>query len=162
MKAAKGTTVPPRKPSMWTAGLEHPTKRKAWVFEHGSIADQTADMRLGRLVATALAFALGLPLGSCGSVSDFVADSWPHFAGGEPAGMPPRPGTPGYAAFIAHGQTPETASSSATNAPAAASSSTGAVAERTPPGNATGTSQAPTFVARPAPAADKGVESGLY
>ena len=29
---------------------------------------------------------------------------WPHWAGGEPAGLPPRPGQPGYEEFIAHGQ----------------------------------------------------------
>jgi hypothetical protein len=44
---------------------------------------------------------LGLMLASC---ADFVANHWPHFAGGEPNGLPPRPGEPGYQQFIAHGQ----------------------------------------------------------
>jgi hypothetical protein len=44
---------------------------------------------------------LGLMLASC---ADFVADHWPHFAGGEPNGLPPRPGQPGYQQFITHGQ----------------------------------------------------------
>jgi len=44
----------------------------------------------------------GLNLAGCGG---FVADHWPHWAGGMPADVPPRPGTPGYAEFIAHGQT---------------------------------------------------------
>jgi hypothetical protein len=44
---------------------------------------------------------LGLMLASC---ANFVADHWPHFAGGEPNGLPPRPGQPGYQQFITHGQ----------------------------------------------------------
>lgn len=40
-------------------------------------------------------------LAGCG---DLIADHWPHFAGGEPNGLPPRPGAPGYQQFIAHGQ----------------------------------------------------------
>jgi hypothetical protein len=44
---------------------------------------------------------LGLMLASC---ADFVADHWPHVAGGEPNGLPPRPGEPGYQQFITHGQ----------------------------------------------------------
>jgi hypothetical protein len=54
-----------------------------------------------RLFKTAILFGLGLSLASCGS---FVADHWPHWAGGLPDGVPPRPGAPGYAEFIAHGQ----------------------------------------------------------
>ena len=63
-----------------------------------------AIMTAQRLIAASLACVLGLTLSACGSSSDFVADSWPHFAGGEPNDVPPRPGSPGYAAFIAHGQ----------------------------------------------------------
>ena len=54
-----------------------------------------------RLFKTAILLGLGLNLASCGG---FVADHWPHWAGGMPADVPPRPGTPGYADFIAHGQ----------------------------------------------------------
>jgi hypothetical protein len=125
-----------------------------------------------RFVAAAFACGLGLLLGSCSSVSDAVSDYWPHFAGGEPAGIPPRPGTPGYAAFIAHGQADAT--SPAPNGPAITSGSTGAVAERTTAGNPSGQSSASVAqssagsghaaqaIATPSAAPDKNVQSGLY
>ena len=53
------------------------------------------------LSAAVLVVCLGLMLASC---ANFVADHWPHLAGGEPNGLPPRPGEPGYQQFIAHGQ----------------------------------------------------------
>lgn len=53
------------------------------------------------LITAATLLGFGLNLASCGS---FVADHWPHWAGGLPDGVPPRPGAPGYAEFIAHGQ----------------------------------------------------------
>jgi hypothetical protein len=65
-----------------------------------------------------------LLLGSCGAVSGFTADHWPHWAGGMPEGIPPRPGTPGYDDYVAHRQAeteaakPAAASATA-NAPAA-------------------------------------------
>jgi hypothetical protein len=68
-------------------------------------------MTVRRFAAAACALGLGLMLGSCSPFSGFVSDHWPHFAGGEPGGLPPRPGDPGYAAFISHGdpnQIPET------------------------------------------------------
>jgi hypothetical protein len=52
----------------------------------------------------------GAMLGSCaGATSEdgfsaYVADHWPHWAGGMPNDVPPRPGAPGYNQFIAHGQ----------------------------------------------------------
>ena len=55
-----------------------------------------------RFLASTAALALALLLGSCGSFSGAVADHWPHWAGGEPSDVPPRPGQPGYAAFISH------------------------------------------------------------
>jgi hypothetical protein len=64
----------------------------------------TTKMTIKGFVAPAFALGLGLMLGSCSPFSGFVADSWPHFAGGEPQGLPPRPGQPGYAQFISHGQ----------------------------------------------------------
>lgn len=70
--------------------------------ERGPVAKMTVQ----RLIAALLACVLGLMVSACGS-SNFVADNWPHFAGGEPNDVPPRPGSPGYAAFIAHGQPPE-------------------------------------------------------
>ena len=47
---------------------------------------------------------LALGLGGCSSVSGLVADHWPHWAGGMPDDVPPRPGAPGYDEFIAHGR----------------------------------------------------------
>jgi len=55
-------------------------------------------------------FCLSLALASCGSsFSGFVADHWPHWAGGLPADAPPRPGAPGYEEFIAHNNMAEEA-----------------------------------------------------
>lgn len=57
-----------------------------------------------RHIAMAILLGLGPLLGSCGGFSGYVADSWPHWAGGLPPDVPPRPGAPGYSEFIAHGQ----------------------------------------------------------
>lgn len=82
-------------------------------------------------VAAALAFSVGLMLGSCTPFSGFVADHWPHFAGGEPDGLPPRPGAPGYNKFIAHGQPAQTTQSPAAAQPTAPGA-TATVAKQTP------------------------------
>lgn len=60
----------------------------------------TATQRVG----AAIVLCFGLTLGACSPFSGYVADNWPHWAGGEPTGLPPRPGSPGYAEYIAHGQ----------------------------------------------------------
>jgi hypothetical protein len=60
-----------------------------------------ASMAPRRLITAATLLGFGLGLASCGG---FVADHWPHWAGGMPADVPPRPGAPGYGEFIAHGQ----------------------------------------------------------
>jgi hypothetical protein len=81
-------------------------------------------MMVKRLSVALLVLGLGLLLGSCGPVAGFTADHWPHWAGGLPEGTPPRPGTPGYADYVAHRQA-ETepgkpaATGAAANAPAA-------------------------------------------
>lgn len=75
-----------------------------------------AKMTVRWLVAALLACVLGLMLSACGS-SNFVADNWPHFAGGEPNDVPPRPGSPGYAAFIARGQPAEPPPTAGSQAP---------------------------------------------
>jgi hypothetical protein len=54
-----------------------------------------------RLISAATLLGFGLNLASCGG---FVADHWPHWAGGMPADVPPRPGTASYEEFIGHGQ----------------------------------------------------------
>jgi hypothetical protein len=58
----------------------------------------------GQGVGAVIALCLALGLGACSPFSGYVADNWPHWAGGEPTGLPPRPGTPGYPEYIAHGQ----------------------------------------------------------
>ena len=63
-----------------------------------------------RRIAAAIVVCAGLLLASCaGGASEdgfsaYVADHWPHWAGGMPDDVPPRPGTPGYRKFIAHGE----------------------------------------------------------
>lgn len=61
-------------------------------------------MMVKRLSVALMGLGLGLALGSCGPVSGFTADHWPHWAGGLPGGVPPRPGTPGYDDYVAHRQ----------------------------------------------------------
>jgi hypothetical protein len=66
-------------------------------------------MIVKRWIAVAVLAGFGPLLGSCGGGSEsgfsgYVADHWPHWAGGMPDDVPPRPGAPGYDEFIAHGQ----------------------------------------------------------
>jgi hypothetical protein len=81
-------------------------------------------MTVKRLSVALMGLGLGLLLGSCGPVAGFTADHWPHWAGGMPEGIPPRPGAPGYDDYVAHRQA-ETeaakpaAAGAAANAPAA-------------------------------------------
>jgi len=84
-------------------------------------------MILRRSVAVALACTAALALGSCASFSDSVADHWPHFAGGEPSDVPPRPGAPGYNQFIAHGQASQTTPSPGAGAPPVDADATAAI-----------------------------------
>jgi hypothetical protein len=62
------------------------------------------DMIVKRLVAAGALLWLGAMLGSCSPFGGYVADRWPHWAGGLPPDAPPRPGAPGYDEFIAHGE----------------------------------------------------------
>ncbi len=63
-----------------------------------------------RIAAAAVVLCAGFALASCAGTSSedgfsaYVADHWPHWAGGMPNDVPPRPGAPGYRQFIAHGQ----------------------------------------------------------
>jgi hypothetical protein len=61
-------------------------------------------MMVKRLCVALVGLGLGSLLGSCGPVAGFTADHWPHWAGGMPEGIPPRPGTPGYDDYVAHRQ----------------------------------------------------------
>jgi hypothetical protein len=81
-------------------------------------------MTVKRLSVALMGLGLGLALGSCGPVSGFTADHWPHWAGGLPSGIPPRPGTPGYDDYVAHRQADSepakpAAASAVANAPTA-------------------------------------------
>lgn len=131
-------------------------------------------MTVKRSVAAALVFGLGLVLGSCTSFSDFVSDHWPHVAGGEPDGVPPRPGAPGYNNFIAHGQAADGAPSAAGNAQPAPPGSEAATmgnpkpgateqpaAAFTAPANQTPGVQLPPAIGRP-PNDSNDVQGGLY
>jgi hypothetical protein len=53
-----------------------------------------------RLIRMSLAVLAGLSVASCSSTSAFVADGLPEWAGGLPRGTPPRPGAPGYDAYL--------------------------------------------------------------
>ncbi len=89
--------------------------------------NRTVGVMLRRSVVVALACVTGLALGSCSPFSNSVSDSWPHFAGGEPSDLPPRPGTPGYEQFIAHGHPVQNTAAPATGAQPPAASATAAV-----------------------------------
>jgi hypothetical protein len=72
-----------------------------------------------RFITAATLLGFGLNLAGCGG---FVADHWPHWAGGLPVDAPPRPGAPGYEEFVAHGQSkPEPKQEPAATAAAAQS-----------------------------------------
>jgi len=124
-----------------------------------------AFMARKRLITAATLLGFGLSLASCGS---FVADHWPHWAGGMPTDVPPRPGAPGYEEFIAHGQSkpePKSETKQEPTATAAAVQSGAQQAPVAPP------SAAPTPPAAPVRAAAPGddalqdssvVNGGLY
>lgn len=124
-------------------------------------------MKLKRLVVAALVLGSALALSACGGT---VADMWPHWAGGEPAGLPPRPGQPGYEEFIAHGQPNQNPAAMSAAAQQASGGTTAAIAEQKsaaqPPGHAAPPQE--NSEAEPAdtvehPASDTGVvRGGLY
>jgi hypothetical protein len=108
-------------------------------------------MIVQRLRLVLIALGLGLSLGSCGGVAGFTSDHWPHWAGGEPNGVPPRPGAPGYDEFIAHQQ------SLAPQAQSAAPGGQPAVAPSAAP-----TAAPPTAAAAPAQEDTAAARGGLY
>jgi hypothetical protein len=63
-------------------------------------------MIVKRLVAAGVLLWLGAVLASCSPFASYMADNWPHWAGGLPPDAPPRPGAPGYDEFVAHGEAP--------------------------------------------------------
>jgi hypothetical protein len=72
-----------------------------------------ADMIVRRLLAASIVLSLSIMLSACGG---YVADRWPHWAGGLPPDVPPRPGAPGYEQFIAHGEPAQSAAAPAAGA----------------------------------------------
>ncbi len=91
-----------------------------------SVSQAAARTIVKRSLAAAVMLGVGAMLGSCaGAASEdgfsaYVADHWPHWAGGMPSDVPPRPGSPGYNQFIAHGQADQDVlpAASSANAPA--------------------------------------------
>jgi len=73
---------------------------------------------IGRFAAATILLCACLALGSCASFSGAVADNWPTWAGGMPKDVPPRPGAPGYEAFIEHQQGKNTAAGATGAVPA--------------------------------------------
>lgn len=115
-----------------------------------------------RFAAAAIILGVGLPLGSCGGPSGFagyVSDHWPHWAGGMPDDVPPRPGAPGYDEFIAHGQAEESAAKSAVPVQKIA----GPTLRSSPQPAAPASVAAPALPADEEPAEDPSVvKGGLY
>jgi hypothetical protein len=125
-----------------------------------------------RIRAT-IALCLGLTLGACSPFSSYVADNWPHWAGGEPASTPPRPGTPGYAEYIAHGQPRQNPDVAAGAAQSPAASETTQTVGQKPAGTVQRTSifggpqdaaQRPNVQSAPTPrgASDDVLRGGIY
>jgi len=128
------------------------------------LKNPAAGMSGKRFAAAAIIFGLGLPLGSCGGPSGFagyVSDHWPHWAGGMPDDVPPRPGAPGYDEFIAHGQAEESAAKPA--APVQKTAGTTLKSSTQPAPAAPVTVAAPSSPADEEPAEDPSVvKGGLY
>ena len=92
------------------------------------------------MVAAAVALGFALALGACSPFSGYMADNWPHWAGGEPTGLPPRPGQPGYAGYIAHGRPAANPEAAASGAEHPAADETTQVASQKPTGTVQRTS----------------------
>lgn len=108
----------------------------------GGSYSPAAAMIVRPLGATGALFCLAVMLGGCSPFAGFMADHWPHWAGGLPPDVPPRPGAPGYDEFIAHGEPqgePPGAPAQNTTAPASGAA-TGATTGAIPPANAAATS----------------------
>jgi hypothetical protein len=54
-------------------------------------------MRIASVIGLILG---GVLLASCSSTGAFIGDTLPEWAGGLPKGTPPRPGSPGYNAYL--------------------------------------------------------------
>ena len=127
-----------------------------------------ADM-IKRLLVPSVLLVAGLGLASCGSFAGFVSDNWPTWAGGMPKDVPPRPGAPGYDAFVARQLGQDAPAASAPGAPAAPAAAPVAPVAAVPAGNAAAREAAPPVATAAAPpAADRqsagqgALQGGLY
>jgi len=120
-------------------------------------------MTAGRPLATLIVLALGLAQGACSPFSGFVADHWPHWAGGLPNDAPPRPGAPGYEEFIAHKQPDSTGSTAGGNVqPLGASPQPANAAAVGQPVNTAVAPRAVNSKTTPAPEDRSATAGGLY
>ena len=122
-------------------------------------------MFVRRFTAAAAVVCLGFGLGSCtqtpGQFSGYVSDHWPHWAGGMPDDVPPRPGAPGYDEFIAHGEAEQNAAKP--DAPSQKTAATTVKPGAQPVLAAPVTPAAPPLPAEGQPAEDPSVvKGGLY
>src|ERR1700739_1612541 len=90
-------------------------------------------MNVKRYMVVATLLALGPMLGACSGFAGTVADNWPHWAGGMPKDVPPRPGAPGYEEFIAHQHRQDAAAGNAADPGAAAPAGAPPPPRPTPP-----------------------------
>jgi hypothetical protein len=139
--SSQGITVPPR---------------KRFISDRSSL-NPAGSMIRKRLAVALMALSLGPVLGSCAQVSGTVSDHWPHWAGGLPADAPPRPGTPDYAAFIAHRQAETDAAQSAAGDKTNQQASAPAAANAPPP-----TAYAPPATRASPPPDPTVARGGLY
>ncbi len=117
----------------------------------------TAGM-IKRLFALTMLFCACPALGACSSLSGYVADSWPTWAGGMPKDVPPRPGAPGYNEFIAHQGNEAPAPAAA--GPDAAAPAPSPVAATAPVANNPAVQALPSRAPRPED--QSAVQGGLY
>jgi hypothetical protein len=108
-------------------------------------------MILNRSFLALVTLCFGLGLGGCAGA---VADHWPHWAGGEPANAPPRPGSPSYQDYVAHRQAEGSLPAPAATGGAVAAPAQGGAAAAPPPAAQS---------SNPAPTGDRAVAGGgLY
>jgi hypothetical protein len=120
--------------------------------------DPAGGMILKRHALALLVLGCGLLLAACSNFAGTVSDAWPHWAGGEPAGTPPRPGSPGYQEFVAHRQA---ATGADQQQPPSATGTT--APQPAPTAAATPPARAPNQPLPQAPAQDTAVaRGGLY
>lgn len=170
-------------PLMTRLAIDRNDERRA----PASSRQAAAPVIVRRSIAAAVMLCAGAMLASCAGTSNedafsaFVADHWPHWAGGMPSDVPPRPGTPGYNQFIAHGQadqdvlppanganTPAVAETpvfqTAPSAPATSTEQVKSQASAMSANQIKPPAQSPVAEAPPQPAADEAsvVRGGLY